>query len=141
MLTTEQQLAVIDFQDMVLGPACYDVVSLLRDCYISLTPAQVEQLLLEYQQLMAPTQPQIAALSWPELKQYFDWIGLQRHLKVCGIFCRLYYRDGKAGYLADLPRVLNYIVQVAQQYRQLQPLSHWLQQQVLPVMTEVETND
>jgi len=111
MVTGRGELALIDFQDAVCGPLTYDAVSLLRDCYIRWPAAQVDGWALCHRERLraagVPGVPDAATfLAW------FDCMGLQRHLKVLGTFARLSLRDGKPGYLRDLPRVNDYIVQV-----------------------------
>lgn len=111
---------IVDFQDAVIGPLSYDLVSLLRDCYIAWEPAAVRRWAEGYRQ-------RLAAAGFPvpdraDFERAFDWMGLQRHLKVLGIFCRLWYRDGKPGYLSDLPRVFAYVEQVAGRYAEFAPL-------------------
>ncbi|HEX5513613.1 MAG TPA: phosphotransferase, partial [Gammaproteobacteria bacterium] len=109
MVTAADNPGVLDFQDAVLGPITYDLVSLLRDCYIAWPRAQVEAWALGYLQ-----RPQIRALVGEATSQawlrWFDLMGVQRHLKASGIFARLWHRDGKPGYLGDVPRTLQYIV-------------------------------
>jgi N-acetylmuramate 1-kinase len=100
------RLGVIDFQDAVRGPLTYDLVSLLRDCYIEWPEPQVQAWTEAYRRRV-----QAAGLcdaTPPQFARWFDLMGLQRHLKVLGIFCRLWYRDGKRGYLDDLPLVWRY---------------------------------
>jgi aminoglycoside/choline kinase family phosphotransferase len=115
MLLDHDELAVIDFQDAVVGPVTYDLVSLLRDCYIQWPVAQVREWALVYRDLLrargllADT-PDALFLRW------FDWLGLQRHIKVLGTFARLYLRDGKSAYLDDLPRVIHYVLEIADAY-------------------------
>ncbi|WP_031566978.1 aminoglycoside phosphotransferase family protein [Rheinheimera texasensis] len=137
MILPDRSLAVIDFQDAVVGPVSYDAVSLLRDCYLRWPDADVALLRDEFyqslqQQLLVP-----ADYTLDQFRRAFDWTGLQRHLKVCGIFARLYHRDHKAGYLADLPRVVGYVVDIAKQYPELSAFSHWFEQVVLPRFAEV----
>lgn len=131
MVTAADNPGVLDFQDAVLGPITYDLVSLLRDCYIAWPRAQVEAWALGYLQ-----RPQIRALAGEvadrDWLRWFDLMGVQRHLKASGIFARLWHRDGKPGYLGDVPRTLQYIVQVASSYPELGPLHAFLQQSVLP---------
>ncbi len=122
---------VLDFQDAVLGPITYDLVSLLRDCYISWPQERVEAWVLAYLR-----RPGIAALAggvdaatW---LRWFDLMGVQRHLKASGIFARLWHRDGKPGYLGDIPRTLGYVVAVAARYPELRFLRELLQEHVLP---------
>jgi aminoglycoside/choline kinase family phosphotransferase len=121
---------VLDFQDAVAGPVSYDVVSLLRDCYIAWPPARVEAWLHDYHAAAAKAGvplPQLAAFT-----RGFDLAGIQRHLKAIGIFARLWHRDGKPGYLDDIPRVLDYVLGVAAGYRELDPLRRLIEEEVLP---------
>ncbi len=115
---------VIDFQDAVLGPITYDPVSLLRDCYIAWPEERVDAWSQSHRQRWCDaTSTTIEPEQW---RRWFDWMGLQRHIKVLGIFCRLNYRDGKAGYLGDLPLVLEYTLSVARRYPELRPFAEWL---------------
>lgn len=111
---------ILDFQDAVQGPITYDVVSLLRDCYISWPRDQIEAWVQNYHAQLQEA-GMLHAVSADQFRQWFDLMGIQRHLKASGIFARLNYRDGKPGYLADIPRTLNYIFSVAQDYPQLKP--------------------
>lgn len=106
-------IGIIDFQDAVCGPLTYDLVSLLKDCYIAWPRVQVEGWALAFRARAVDAGLWPAARGEADFLRAFDRMGLQRHLKVLGIFCRLYYRDGKAGYLADLPRVLSYALDAA----------------------------
>ncbi len=111
---------ILDFQDAVRGPITYDLVSLLRDCYIEWPEAQVLGLAEQYrQQLVSAGLTRVDAATF---RRGFDLMGLQRHIKVLGIFCRLWYRDGKAGYLQDLPLVWKYVRDVGQRYAEIAPL-------------------
>ncbi len=110
MIATDNNPAVIDFQGAMLGPLTYDLASLLRDGYIAWPDARVEHWVESYRQHVA------ANIDAATFRRWFDLIGLQRHIKVLGIFCRLFYRDGKAGYLRDLPRVLAYVLDIARRY-------------------------
>lgn len=125
---TDQPFGVIDFQDAVWGPITYDLVSLLRDCYIEWPAAQVRAWALRYRDRFGRNH-NIDDATW---LRWFDWMGLQRHLKVLGIFARLLHRDGKRGYLKDLPLTLRYCLQVAEQYDELRAFGHWLRQEVAP---------
>ena len=119
-----QRLAVIDFQDAVRGPITYDLVSLLRDCYIRWPEADIRRWLEHYRDLSAH-----AGLHHADselFRRWFDWMGVQRHLKVLGIFARLNYRDGKPGYLHDLALVLHYTLNVCERYPELQAFARWL---------------
>lgn len=122
---------VIDFQDAVIGPVTYDLVSLLRDCYISWPPAQVRQWCQShYQRLFAVG---IVEVSFERFQRWFDLMGLQRHLKAIGIFSRLHLRDGKSGYLADIPRTMAYVEAVCGNYPELTDFAGFLRQQILPI--------
>lgn len=131
MLLDANSPGVIDFQDAVIGPISYDLVSLLRDCYIRWPEPQVKQWLESYYQRMV--QAEMVAIDVAQFKRWFDLMGLQRHLKAVGIFSRLHLRDNKSGYLADIPRTMGYITDVCQLYPELEAFTKFLQQQVLPV--------
>jgi len=125
MLTPQNNPGIIDFQDAVVGAISYDLVSLLRDCYIAWPRQQVENWALQYLHrcmdagLFARTSDQV-------LLRWFDFMGVQRHLKASGIFARLKHRDGKEGYIKDIPRTLDYIKDVATRYPELEPLQRLL---------------
>ena len=123
-------LGVLDFQDAVLGPATYDAVSLLRDCYIKYEDQALD---LWFDQFVTrfefETQSQFDRAEW---RQWFDWMGLQRHLKCAGIFSRLAIRDHKLGYLADIPRVLDHLLTVGRRYSQFAGFLAWLEEHVQP---------
>jgi aminoglycoside/choline kinase family phosphotransferase len=123
------ELGILDFQDALAGPIGYDLVSLLKDCYIAWPRARVEAWVeAQRQQLGA-----LAAGAGPrEFLRWFDLVGLQRHIKVLGIFARLWYRDGKSGYLGDLPRVLGYVRDTAARYPELADFSAWVEGRLTP---------
>jgi hypothetical protein len=129
------QLAVIDFQDAVVGPLSYDAVSLLRDCYVRWPQQLVSQLAEYYRQQL--NQRLGLAISSTQWHVWFDVTGIQRHLKAAGIFARLHYRDGKSHYLKDIPLTLEYIVDIAQQYQALHPLVELITQKVQPVIQQL----
>ncbi|NOX90927.1 MAG: phosphotransferase [Gammaproteobacteria bacterium] len=121
MVTEQHNPGILDFQDAVFGPVTYDLVSLLRDCYIDWPRPRVEQWALGYLHRVAdagliPPAPDTTYLRW------FDWMGVQRHLKAAGIFARLHLRDNKPGYLADIPRTLAYVRDVSMRYPELKSL-------------------
>ncbi len=121
-------MGVIDFQDAMQGPFTYDLVSLLKDCYIQWPREKIIQWLTDfYDRLSIPHDYSIDAFI-----QAFDLCGLQRHLKVLGIFCRLHLRDNKSGYLRDLPRTFNYVTACSENYPELQPLYHFLENNIRP---------
>jgi aminoglycoside/choline kinase family phosphotransferase len=115
MITTTDNPAIIDYQDAVLGAISYDLVSLLRDCYIQWPTNKVVQWALNYRD-QAVDAGLIQAIDDQTFIRWFDLMGLQRHIKVLGIFARLYHRDGKENYLKDLPLTLDYVMQVGQQH-------------------------
>lgn len=126
--------AVLDFQDMVLGPIAYDPVSLLRDAFLSWPEARVEGWLRRYHARAID-----AGLPVPAIDAFLrdaDWCGVQRHLKILGIFARLHHRDGKPRYLADAPRFLAYLDAVVPKYRELDPLSELLERTVKPAFAK-----
>lgn len=120
LLTGRDDPGVIDFQDAVLGPVTYDLVSLLRDCYIAWPEARVAAWVEQFRQRLVDTGATVAGRE--AFLRAFDLMGLQRHIKVLGIFCRLWYRDGKASYLQDLPLVWQYTRDVGQRHPETAPL-------------------
>ena len=118
---------IIDFQGALLGPLTYDLASLLRDCYIAWPRARVDGWVEGYRRQLVADGRLDAGVDHARFLRWFDLIGLQRHLKVLGIFCRLAYRDGKQGYLADLPRVYDYVIEVAASYPELHAMTDLLQ--------------
>lgn len=118
MIHDHNSPAVIDFQDMVIGPIAYDLASLFKDCYIEWPREQQHAWLAEYLEHLHTELPSLV-ISIDDLIRWVDFTGLQRHLKVLGIFCRLNYRDGKAHYLDDLPLVQKYVLEVIDLYPEL----------------------
>jgi len=118
MITDENNPGVIDYQDAVIGPITYDLVSLLKDCYIEWPREKVELWLELYLARITPAR----LIDRDTLIRWFDLMGVQRHLKVLGIFARLNYRDGKSQYINDLPLTLKYVLDTCDQYDELQPL-------------------
>lgn len=126
---------ILDFQDAVYGPVTYDLVSLLRDCYVAWPIERVHGWLYRFRETAraagVDTGPdQATFLRW------FDLMGVQRHLKAIGIFARLWHRDGKPGYLKDIPRTLNYVRVVAAAYPQLQFLRELIDGRVMPALNQ-----
>lgn len=131
MLLATDNPGVIDFQDAVAGPVTYDLVSLLRDCYVSWPAQRVDGWVSGY--FAAAQQAGIAGdADAAGFAEWFDLMGVQRHLKAAGIFARLNHRDGKPGYLADIPRTLGYVVQVGRRRPAIAPLAGFIAGQVLP---------
>lgn len=126
-----QNPGILDFQDAVLGPITYDLVSLLRDCYIKWPEDRVNSWCFDYFR-QAKTLHLLSDMAEQEFTRCFDLIGVQRHLKAAGIFCRLYHRDGKSGYLQDLPRTLSYVVEVAARHPPIAALGEFVANEVVP---------
>ena len=120
MVKDDKSLGVIDYQDAMSGSITYDLVSLLRDLYIRFDKQDVEKLALYFRDRVAPD------ISDQQFLRWFDFMGLQRHIKVLGIFSRLYLRDDKDGYLKDLPLTLEYVLEVSSKYKETQPLYNYL---------------
>jgi aminoglycoside/choline kinase family phosphotransferase len=127
LMVTEPNPGVLDFQDAVYGPITYDIVSLTRDAFVSWEEERVIDWLARYweraKRAGLPVHPDFGAFY-----RDFEWMGLQRHLKVLGIFARIHYRDGKGGYLEDTPRFVTYVRAVAGRYRELAPLARLFDQ-------------
>lgn len=121
---------VIDFQDAVIGPITYDLVSLLKDCYISWPETLVTQWMTQYFHRLK--QAGLIHCSLGQFQRWFDLMGLQRHLKAIGIFSRLHLRDQKSGYLKDIPRTLNYVTHTCSRYQELAEFADVLNRQILP---------
>jgi len=130
MVLSDDTIGIIDFQDAVIGPITYDAVSLLRDCYIKWPAELVNDLFSGFvNQMNERYQLDVAHHTW---QQWFDFSGMQRHLKASGIFARLLLRDKKPGYIKDIPLTLSYIVDIASQYPQLKELADFIEFKVLP---------
>jgi aminoglycoside/choline kinase family phosphotransferase len=125
LMLTEPNPGVLDFQDAVLGPITYDIVCLFRDAFLSWEEEQVLDWCVRYwekaKRARLPVDPDFG-----EFWRGLEWMGLQRHLKVLGIFARINYRDGKPKYLADAPRFIGYARSVSERYRELRPLARLL---------------
>jgi aminoglycoside/choline kinase family phosphotransferase len=131
MVTDPPSPGILDFQDAVVGPVTYDPVSLLRDCYIAWPRERVE----DWAQGYATLALQSGILREEHCEKFmiwFDLMGVQRHLKASGIFARLNLRDGKSGYLAEIPRTLAYVLQIAPAYPELTGLADLIRKFVLP---------
>jgi aminoglycoside/choline kinase family phosphotransferase len=120
--------AIIDFQGAMLGPISYDLASLLRDCYIAWPIERVDAWVEDCRQRLVDAA--ITDADARRFRRWFDLTGLQRHVRVLGLFCRLCYRDAKPGYLADLPRVLAYVLDVARLYPDLVAFADLLERAV-----------
>jgi len=120
MFGCTDDLVVIDFQDARVGAVSYDLVSLLRDVYVELDPYDVERLALHFRDMKGLDVDDETFMRW------FDFMGLQRHIKILGIFARLAIRDGKEGYIKDIPLTLKYVLDVASKYPELKGLIYLL---------------
>ncbi len=120
MFSCNDQLVVIDYQDARVGPVTYDLVSLLRDVYVELHPRDVERLALHFRDMKGLDVDDATFMRW------FDFMGLQRHIKILGIFARLHLRDGKDGYLKDIPLTLKYVIETASKYPETENLAKML---------------
>jgi len=128
MLTTENNPGVLDFQDAVSGAITYDLASLLKDCYISWPRKQTEQWVEYYLQQAHQHNLIDTHFQFDDIIKWFDLMAVQRHLKAIGIFARLNIRDNKPGYLNDIPRTFQYIIDSCERYALLKPLQTLLQQ-------------
>lgn len=138
MPQADGSLGVIDFQDAVTGPVTYDLVSLLRDCYIQWPPRLVEGWALAYRDRLAAKGLPGGEADDATFLRWFDLMGLQRHIKVLGTFARLYLRDGKPAYLDDLPLVISYVLEIAGKHADSEPdiaaFRHWFESKLSPVV-------
>jgi hypothetical protein len=121
MICENNNPGVLDFQDAMYGPITYDLVSLLRDCYIAWPKIQVQQWLKHYYTQLV--EQQLINVDFVKFERWFDWMGMQRHLKAIGIFARLNHRDNKSNYLNDIPRTYDYILTVCKFYPDFMPFS------------------
>ena len=148
MMLADSNLGIIDFQDAVLGPITYDIVSLLRDCYIRWPDAEIKSLFTYFCQIMTQCHhwegkafnvldlKDISELKW---QQWFDLMGLQRHIKAAGIFARLNYRDNKNGYLKDIPLTLAYIRDISALYPELSYMHELVKNKVIPALDKIKS--
>jgi N-acetylmuramate 1-kinase len=132
LVTARDNPGILDFQDAVWGPVTYDLASLLKDCYIAWPQTRVRAWVLEYREKLLEEGFSPGAAP-AEFIRWFDLIGLQRHIKVLGIFARLFYRDGKAQYLKDLPRVLDYARETASSYAETAVFGDFIAKRIDPL--------
>ncbi|WP_130802706.1 aminoglycoside phosphotransferase family protein [Acinetobacter ihumii] len=130
----EEQLGVIDFQDAVIGADTYDLISITRDAYVQWNADRVYRWFQLFYDLLQDE----AKLnrSFEQFKKQADFMAIQRHLKILGIFVRLFERDGKSGYLKDLPRVMWYLLEESKSYPELDAFMHFIHQTVMPKFVE-----
>jgi aminoglycoside/choline kinase family phosphotransferase len=129
MVTSEKNPGVLDFQDAVIGPLTYDLVSLLRDCYIAWPQEQIRHWVL-YHLAQLEKHSFNSIPDEATFLRWFDLTGVQRHLKAAGLFVRLKLRDGKTGFWQDIPRTLNYVVDITSNYPELDYLNKLIKRQL-----------
>jgi aminoglycoside/choline kinase family phosphotransferase len=122
MIQSDGNIGVIDYQDAMCGAITYDLVSLLKDCYIAYNREEVEELVLLFRDKKGINADDAEFIKW------FDFMGLQRHIKVLGVFSRLHLRDGKEGYLKDIPLTLSYVLDTAKRYEETKALGKLLEE-------------
>ncbi|MCD6039014.1 MAG: hypothetical protein K0S27_414 [Gammaproteobacteria bacterium] len=132
MVLPNDQIGILDFQDAFIGPVTYDLVSLLRDCYIAWPEEWILKLALQYRDQLG-----ITTVSDSEFLRWFDLMGLQRHLKALLTFSRKYLRDENARYLQHIPRTLTYLTQESRSYRECQPFQKFLYDVMVPAQQEM----
>ena len=137
MVTKENNPGVIDYQDAVYGPISYDLVSILKDCYIKWPKEEIDKWVDFYLNKLYEEKAQYR-INRDEFVRWFDLMGVQRHLKASGIFARLSHRDGKHNFLEDIPRTLSYILDLKETYEELQSICIILEELVLPRLKENE---
>ena len=133
-IENEQELGVIDFQDAVIGADTYDLISITRDAYVQWNAERVYQWFEVFYNLLPASAKQNR--SFEQFKRDADLMAIQRHIKILGIFVRLFERDGKSGYLKDLPRVMWYLLQESQGYDELNEFMHFIRDVVMPKFIE-----
>ncbi|MFN4317611.1 aminoglycoside phosphotransferase family protein [Acinetobacter parvus] len=132
-IDNEQELGVIDFQDAVIGADTYDLISITRDAYVQWNPERVYGWFKVFYDLLPETAKENR--SFEQFKRDADLMAIQRHLKILGIFVRLFERDGKSGYLKDLPRVMWYLLEESQGYDELNDFMQFIRDVVMPKFT------
>jgi aminoglycoside/choline kinase family phosphotransferase len=134
MVLPDNHVGILDFQDAFIGPLTYDAVSLLRDCYIAWPEEQVMQWSISYWQRLREN-GSYQDISQQQFLQWFDWMGIQRHLKALLTYARKYIRDGERKYLQHIPRALAYLISVSKNYSELALLHEFLRTEVQPAAT------
>ena len=129
----DTELGVIDFQDAVIGADTYDLISITRDAYVQWNAEHVYRWFKMFYDLLPEVSKQDR--DFEQFKKDADMMAIQRHIKILGIFVRLFERDGKSGYLKDLPRVMWYLLEESKPYPELQPFMHFIHTTVMPKFT------
>lgn len=135
LMVLENDVGVLDFQDAFIGPVTYDLVSLLRDCYINWPEEIVQQWTKSYWQMLIELRV-LKDVEFSDFLRWFDLMGLERHLKALFTFSRIYVRDQQSHYIKHIPRTLNYLMQVTAQYAEFSPLNNFLVQIVQPTFAK-----
>lgn len=139
MVLENQRIGIIDFQDAVIGAVSYDLISLVKDCYIKWPQTKVDGWMRDYHQMLV----QAGVRNLPPIDEFIflaDAMALQRHIKVVGIFARLYQRDGKAQYLDDIPLTLEYLMETCERYAEFNQFGDWLKQKIIPAFNQKQQN-
>ena len=137
MVTKENNPGIIDYQDAVYGPISYDLVSILKDCYIKWSKEEINKWVDFYLNKLHEEKFKLK-INRDEFVRWFDLMGVQRHLKASGIFARLSHRDQKHNFLKDISRTLTYIVDLKEIYKELQPICVMIEESILPKLKEGE---
>ena len=137
MVTKENNPGIIDYQDAVYGPISYDLVSILKDCYIKWPQEEINKWVDFYLNKLHEDKSKFK-IERDEFVRWFDLMGVQRHLKASGIFARLSHRDGKQNFLEDIPRTLSYILDLKDTYEELGQICIMLEELVIPKLREKE---
>jgi N-acetylmuramate 1-kinase len=127
LMVSDPNPGILDFQDAVYGPITYDLASLYKDAYIKWDEEQVLDWVIRYWEAARKARLPVAT-DFYEFYRDFEWMGVQRHIKVLGIFARLYHRDGKDAYLGDMPLVMSYLRKACERYTELHPMLRLLDQ-------------
>ena len=135
MLLENGVLGVIDFQDAMYGPITYDLVSLLKDCYLRWPVEWVKKRALNFKRRLEQSGI-LEQTDDDQFMRWFDLMGLQRHIKVLGIFARLSLRDNKHGYLQDIPLVVRYSIEATGHYPETAVFNRWFKQKILPLLND-----
>ena len=137
MVTKENNPGIIDYQDAVYGPISYDLVSLLKDCYVKWPQEEINKWIDFYLNKRTEEKSKIK-INRDEFIKWFDLMGVHRHLKASGIFARLSHRDGKHNFLKDIPRTLSYILDLKETHKELLPICIMIEEMVLPKLEKKE---
>ncbi|MDR3478236.1 MAG: phosphotransferase [Gammaproteobacteria bacterium] len=133
LVLPDSDVGILDFQDAFIGPVTYDLVSLLRDCYIAWPDALVKKLVLSYKEKIS----EVVAVSDEGFLRWFDLMGLQRHLKALLTFSRKFHRDGSANYLQHIPRTLHYIASASAEHKECAAFNAYLTNVIMPALEKV----